>query len=162
MLGRSRRRHRAFDRHLLQFADQVLVVTFRLVFVLLEPVEHVLQPVDGRKDQRDGFAGDRHAVAEFAHQRFGGVRQRFQPRQPEESAGALDGVNEAENIIEDLCVVGLLLKANELHIDRVEAFVRLGQELAQQVVHRAMTFVARHGRSGRYLSGAWSVCCQSA
>jgi hypothetical protein len=44
-------------------------------------------------------------------------------------------------------VVRLLLEANELHVDRVEAFVRLGQELAQQVVHRAKTFVARHDRS---------------
>ena len=155
-------RNRAFDRHALQLADQILVVAFGLGFVLLEPVEHFLEPVDGREDQRDGFAGDRHAVAEFAHQRFGGVRQRFQPRQPEEAAGALDGVDEAENIVEDLGVVRLLLEADELDVDRVEALVRLGQELAQQVVHRAKTFVARHGLSGRCLSGARSVCCQRA
>ena len=142
----SRGRHRAFDGHPLQFADQIPVVAFGLGFGLLEPVEHFLQPVDGREDQRHGTAGHRHAVAEFAHQRFGGVRECFQPRQPEESAGAFDGVNEAENIIENLRVVRLLLETNEFDVDRVETFVRLGEELAQQVVHREKAFVARHGR----------------
>ena len=31
--------------------------------------------------ERDGVAGRRHAVAKLAHQRLGGMRQRFQPRQ---------------------------------------------------------------------------------
>ena len=90
------------------------------------------------------------------------MRERFEPRQTEESAGAFDRVNEAENIIEDFRVVGFLLETNELYVDRVEAFVRFREELAEQVVHRAMTFVARHGQSGRCLSGAGPVCCQSA
>ncbi len=148
-------------RHALQIADQVLVVAFRLQFVLFEPAKHFLQAVDGRQDERDGIAGDRHAIAEFAHQGFGGVRQRFEPRQPEESAGALDGVNEAENVVEDLGVVRLLLEPDEFDIDRVEALVRLGQELAQQVVHRGND-LRRQERPVRPLPfGAGSVSCES-
>jgi hypothetical protein len=79
--------------------------------------------------------GDRHAVAELAHQRLGGVRQRFEPRQPKKAAGSFDGVDEAEDVIENLGVIGLLLETHELHIDQVEAFVRFGQEFPQQVVH---------------------------
>ena len=68
-------------------------------------------------DERDGLGGDRHAVAEFAHQGLGGMGERFEPRQPEKAAGALDGVNQAKNIAEDLAVVRLLLEAHELGVD---------------------------------------------
>ena len=53
----------------------------------------------------------------------------------EEAAGALDGVDEAEDVVENLGVVGLLLETHELDVDHIEAFVRLGQEFPQQVVH---------------------------
>ena len=84
----------------------------------------------------------RRAVAEFAHQGFGGVRQRFEPRQIEEAAGALDGVDEAEDVVEDLRVVGILLEAHELDVDDVDALVRLGQEFPQQFVHGSRGFQA--------------------
>ncbi len=102
------------------------------------------------------------AVAELAHQRFGGVRQRFEPRQAEEAAGALDGVDEAEDVVENLGVVRLLLEAHELDVDDVEAFVRLGQEFPQQVVHGKRDFRrnARPRRPKRGLSGARAVCWQ--
>src|SRR5205085_2828289 len=51
----SGERHGAFDRHSLQFADQILVVALGFGFGLLKAVEHFLQPVDGRQDQRDGM-----------------------------------------------------------------------------------------------------------
>ena len=102
------------------------------------------------EDQRDGVAGDRHAVAEFAHQGFGGVRQRLQARQAEEAAGALDGVDQTENVAENLGVVGLLLEAHQLDVDHVETFVGLGQEFPQQVVHET-AFARRARPSGRRL-----------
>jgi hypothetical protein len=64
-----------------------------------------------------------------------GVGQRFEPRQVEEAAGALDGMDEAENVGEDFCIVGLLLEANQLDVDDIDAFVRFGEEFPQQVVH---------------------------
>ena len=87
------------------------------------------------EDQRDRFAGHRHAVAELAHQGLGGMRQRLEARQAEEAAGPLDGVDQAENVVENLRVVGFLLEANQLDVDGIEAFVRLGEEFPEQVVH---------------------------
>src|SRR5581483_1693866 len=77
----------------------------------------------------------RHALPELAHQIFGGVSQRLKPWQSEKSAGALDGVDEAKNVVEDVGVVGILLETDQLDVDNVEAFVGLGEEFVQQVVH---------------------------
>ncbi len=63
------------------------------------------------------------------------MRERFQTRQGEEAAGSLDGVDETEDVIEDLGVVGILLETHELDVDHVETFVGLGHEFPQQVVH---------------------------
>ncbi len=116
-------------------AIRSLVAALRLALVAFERFEDRLDAVDGGQDQRDGVVGHRHAVAKLAHQRFGGMRQRFEPRQPEEAAGPLDGVDEAEDVVENLGVVRVLLEAHELDVDHVEAFVGLGQEFPQQVVH---------------------------
>ena len=91
--------------------------------------------VEGGEDERDGVAGHRHAVAELAHQRLGGVRQRLEPRQSEEAAGALDGVNEPEDVAEDRFVVRILLEPNQFEIDGVEMLARFRQKLAQKIVH---------------------------
>jgi hypothetical protein len=63
------------------------------------------------------------------------MRQGFKPRQVQESARTLDGVDEAEDVIEDIFVVGVLLKADQLDVDDVETLVRLGHKIAQQIVH---------------------------
>ena len=52
--------------------------------------------------------------------------QRFEARQPEEAAGALDGVNQPENIIQNLGVVRILLEPYQLIIDRIQALAGLG------------------------------------
>src|SRR5207248_11680098 len=76
-------------------------------------------------------------VAKFRHQAFGRMRKRLEARQADESAGALDGVHNAENIGEDLRVIGFLLEADEFDVDQVEALVRLYQEFLKQLVHAA-------------------------
>jgi hypothetical protein len=97
--------------------------------------EDALDPIDGGKDEGHAVAGHRHPIAKSAHQGFGGVSQCFQTRQSEEAAGALDGVDQAENVAEDFGIVRFLLKTHELAIDHVEAFVGLDQELLEKVVH---------------------------
>ena len=89
--------------------------------------------------------GHRHAVAEFAHQGLGGMRQRFQARQPQKAAGALDGVNQAKNVIEDLGVVRILLEPHQLVVDGVQALAGLRQKLPQQIIHE--TGLRTHGRA---------------
>ena len=90
------------------------------------------------QDQRHGFGLDRHAVAEFAHQRLAGMGERFQPRQAQEAAGALDGVDQAEDVIQNLRVARVLLEPHQLIVDRIQALVGLRQELPQQIVHMSM------------------------
>ncbi len=79
--------------------DQVLIVALRLGLGGLKAAENFLDAVDAAQNQRHRFGGHRHAVAEFAHQGLAGMGQRFKPRQTQEAAGALDGVNQAENVI---------------------------------------------------------------
>ena len=109
--------------------DQIFVGALGLGLGRLEARQDLLDAVDRGQDQRDRSAGDRHAVAEFAHQGLAGMGQRFQPRQPEEAAGALDGVHQAEDVIQDLGVVRVLLEPHQLIVDRVQALARLGQKL---------------------------------
>ena len=109
--------------------DQILIGAFRLGLGCLKPGENFLDAVDAGQDQRDRFSGHRHAVAEFAHQRLGGMRQRFKTRQAEEAAGALDGVNQPKDIIENLGVVRILLEPHQLIVDRIQALAGFRQEL---------------------------------
>ncbi len=99
------------------------------------------------QDQRHGFGLDRHAVAEFAHQRLAGMGQRFQPRQAEEAAGALDGVDQAEDVIQDLRVARVLLEPHQLIVDRIQALAGLGQKLPQQIIHETGLRTHRHATS---------------
>jgi len=114
-----------------ELADQIGIGAFGFALMRFKIGENVLDPVDGEQHERDGVAGDRHAVAEFPHQRLGGMRQGFEPRQVQESAGAFDRVDETEDVIEDVLVVWVLLETHELNVDDVEALVRLSHKVAQ-------------------------------
>ncbi len=129
-------------------SSKIPVGALGLVLAALELAENLLDAVDGRENQRDGLRGDCDAVTKPAHQRLRRMGERLQPRQPEEPAGSLDGVDEAEDVVEDLGVVGILLETDQLDVDQVEALVGLGQEFTQQLVHanapgRGATRVAR-------------------
>ena len=63
------------------------------------------------------------------------MRQRFKPRQAEEAARALDGVDQAEDVIQDLGVVRLLLELHQLIVNGVQALAGLRQKLPQQIIH---------------------------
>ncbi len=128
---------------MLQCADQVLVAADGLGPGLLQVAEDRFQPVEGDEDEAHRRAGDRHAVAELAHQRLGGVRQRFEARHAEEAAGALDGVYEPENVAQDRLVVRILLESDEFGIHGVEVLGTLGEELTQQVVHERYSVQTR-------------------
>ena len=87
--------------------------------------------------------------------------QRLEPGQSEKPAGTLDRVNKAEDVFENFDVVRLLLEAHQLHIDKVEAFAGLRQELAQQVVH-GNEYFRRNTRPDRSESRkAGTVCCET-
>ena len=123
--------------HRMQLLDQVFVGALGLGLGGFKAGEDFLDAVDRGQDQRHGLGLDRHAVAELAHQGLAGMGQRFQPRQPQEAAGALDGVDQAEDVIEDLRVARVLLEPHQLIVDRIQALAGLGQELPQKIVHQA-------------------------
>ena len=62
--------------------------------------------------------------------------ERFEARQPKKPASAFDGMDQPEDVIENLRVVRILLKTHELDVDHVETLVRLGDKFPQQVVHK--------------------------
>ena len=141
--------------------DQILIGAFRLGLGRLQAGENFLDAVDAGQDQRDRFAGDRHAVAEFAHQGLGGMRQRFQPRQAQKAAGALDGVDQAKDVIQNLGVVRILLEPHQLIVDGVQALAGLGQKLPQQIIHE--TGLRTHGArtTSTRLSGSGQLLCKA-
>jgi hypothetical protein len=134
-------------RHLLERMDQIVVGTVRLVLMPFQFGQDVLDAINGGEDEADGIRRNRHAVAELAHQRFGGMGERLEPRQVEEAARTLDGVNQSKDVGENLGVVRFLFKANELDVDDVESFICFGQELPQQVVHRHSLLLGGCGRA---------------
>ena len=66
---------------------------------------------------------------------LGGMAQPLEPRQVEEAAAALDGVDEAENRVEPRAIVGLRLPGDDLAGERFQRLARLGDEFVQQIVH---------------------------
>ena len=62
--------------------------------------------------------------------------ERFKARQPKKPASPFDGMDQPEDVIENLRVVRILLKTHELDVDHVETLVRLGDKFPQQVVHK--------------------------
>jgi hypothetical protein len=65
------------------------------------------------------------------------VAQRLQPRQIEEAAIALDGVDEAEDLVEPGAVPRRGFPGDDLATDRLEHLARFGDEFIEQIVHRA-------------------------
>ena len=153
--------------HRMQLLDQVFVGALGLGLGGLEAGQNLLNAVDRGQDQRHGFGLDRHAVAEFAHQRLAGMGQRFQPRQPQEAAGALDGVDQAEDVIQNLRVARVLLEPHQLIVDRIQALAGFGQKLPQQIIHETGLRTHRHATStrlterGQLLCKAFNIGCSN-
>jgi hypothetical protein len=61
--------------------------------------------------------------------------QALEAGQPKKAAGALDRMDEAKDVSEDLGVVRFALETDELGVNVIEILVGLGQKLAEQVVH---------------------------
>ncbi|MGY2931041.1 hypothetical protein ACVWZ6_000643 [Bradyrhizobium sp. GM6.1] len=121
--------------HRFQLVDEIAVGALGLGFGRLQPGQNFLDAVDRGQDHRHRLPRHRHAVTEFAHQRLAGMRQRFQSRQSEEAARALDGVDQPENVIQDLGVVRLLLELHQLIVHGVQALAGFRQKLPQQIIH---------------------------
>jgi hypothetical protein len=62
-------------------------------------------------------------------------------------------VNEPEDVAEDFCVVRILLEANQLDVNDIDALVRLGEKLPQQVVHKPTLSTQRPAVAPAHVGG---------
>ena len=131
--------------HGVELVDQIFVAAFRLALVLLQVAQDQLDAVDGLKDQGDGVGGDfQLAVAELAQHILGGVRHVLEARQAEETAGALDGVDQTEDILQNRRF-RVLFQLHQLDVENGQTFRSLGQKFAEEIIHGRLqlrTFIA--------------------
>ena len=114
--------------HHIELADQILVVAFRLGFILLDIRQDHLDAVDGGQDQRHRRRRHRQfAIAELAQHVLAGMGHMLEARQTQESASALNGMDQTEDVGENLWF-GILLELHKLHIQDSKAFRRFRQE----------------------------------
>ena len=88
----------------------------------------MLDTIDALEDDADAIDCDGGAVAILPHQRLGGVCQLGELRQPKKAASPFDRMHQPEDGVEHFGIVGVLLEADELDIELVEAFVGFGKE----------------------------------
>ena len=88
------------------------------------------------------------------------MRKRFQPRQTEKAAGALHGVNQAKDVIENPGVVRILLEPHQLIIDGIQALAGFRQKLPQQIIHEIGLRIQRRPISTR-LSEFGQLLCKA-
>ncbi len=70
---------------------------------------------------------------------FGRMCDGGQNRQPDEAAGALDGVNRAEDARQQVFVVGTFLEFDDFHIEPRQILAALGEKFLDDVLfNRAM------------------------
>ena len=117
--------------------DQMIVVPGRHVFTRLDRRDHFADSVDDREHGADqGAIRMPPAGTDVCERILGRMAQCFEPREFEEAAIALNGVDEAKNAVEPGAVVGLRLPGDDLAAQGFEHFVAFGYEIGNQIVHR--------------------------
>ena len=156
-LCRNHDRDLAALRQLVQSVDQDAVVTRRLVEAARKRVDDHAYPVGGAQDQPDPVAVDPEGLgAQLVEDRLAGMGDLLQPGQAEKAAGALDGVDQAEDQRDGLLVVGCLFEPHEGKIELGEALQGLGHKIGEQIVQPRLQYVvARHG-AAHIAGAAWA------
>jgi hypothetical protein len=106
---------------------------------VLDRLEQRADGVDHGQQRAGGVGGHHHlAVAQAREEVLPHVRQRLEPVEGEEAAGALDGVDGPEDAGEQLAGVRRALELHEVPVELVEVLVALHEELRHDlgvVVH---------------------------
>ncbi|EGY01893.1 hypothetical protein AZA_87600 [Nitrospirillum viridazoti Y2] len=122
----------------------------RLGLGLFQNQQDRLDGVQGFQDQRDRVGADvQLAIAEAAQHVLRRMGHRFQPRQAEEAARALDGVNQPEDVAQQAGVIRVLLKPHQLNVQDRDVFIGLGQKFAQQIIHGPRPVAMRVSKPSR-------------
>jgi hypothetical protein len=121
-----------------QGLNQFLIVALAFVANGFDAGEHLANGIDHRQQRGRHFGIQRElAVAQLAEQIFADVRDGFEFCESQESAGALDGVDRAENTGERVAITRIFFQVDQLAIEKVEVFAALDQELADVVIAHA-------------------------
>jgi len=138
--GRRRRRGGDGDAALggrVQRLDQRRVVPGGLAASRLQAGDDRLDAIKRGEDQADAVGRDRQrAITVAAEHVLRRMRHGFEPRKAEKTAGALDRVHQAEDFRQGGLVVRRALQPQQGGIERGQPFMRFGQEVGQQIVHR--------------------------
>ena len=105
--------------------------------VELDGGEHGPHDVDHLQQHVGGGRGHRHlAVPQAREQVLTDVGDRLELAERQEAAGALDGVDRAEDAGEELALTRALLQVDQVAVELVEVLVALHEELLDDLVHR--------------------------
>ena len=127
---------RAAFRHRHQFGDNFAVVTLRLGTGFFEFGKEHLDGVNRLQNQRDRYGRDfKFAVSDLAEHILAVVGNLFQPGQSEETTGALDGMDQAKDVLQNPGIVGVLLEFHQFDVDNRDAFRGFRQKLVKKIVH---------------------------
>jgi len=124
-----------------QLALQHAVIEVSLGSGGLDGGQDLAQRVHQREQPVDNPAGDRRfAVAQPREQGFAGVCEALQTGKFQEAAGALHGVDRAEDSGDEGAVVELFLQRDEVSVELEEILVALDEEVADYLVMRAQGY----------------------
>ena len=131
-LGGLRRRLRR------QGIDERAVVLAGERLAGLDRFDKLAETIDHGEDGADQLGvGRAGAGADGGERVLGGVAERPDPRQVEEAAVSLDGVDEAEDLVEPGAIVGHGLPGDDLPRERLQHLPRLRDEIVDEIVHNA-------------------------
>ncbi len=107
---------------------------------------------DVEEDTRHRDAPMQPALAEVAQQAFGGMRERFEVREIEESAGPLDRVEGPKNTVERRPAIRVPLDRDQVAIELVQVFEAFDQEILDGQIQFAhpcrSSLLRRKGHAG--------------
>ena len=133
-------------RDAVQRLDQTGVVTRLLLPCGTDLPHDHLHAVDCLQDQcDDGRTGGEFAIAYAAEHILRCVGHTLQPREAEETAGALDRVHQPEHQGQRLLVLRYLLQPNQGDVEVRQILVGLRQEIGKQIVHPDRPSARRDG-----------------
>jgi len=119
-----------------EFALDLRIISVALGLILLDVSENLANAVDcfqkGGGDLRRELE---FMVAEMGEDRFGRVRDRFEPAECQESAGPLDGVDRAKDSLDDFGVAGIILERDDVLVHAVEVFDAFGKKFSDDGGH---------------------------
>ena len=129
-LGSAIQRHPG--RHRVKPMDQLLIITLGLCLRRLQLRHNRLQPIQSLQHNGHDVAADRQdAVAHLAQNVLSRMRNALKTRQAQKAASPFDRVNQAENVVQDIRAVRVLLQRNQFIVDDLERLVRLGQKFCK-------------------------------